>query len=102
MFGITEAGNSVVTHVHGFTPYFICDAPPDFQPSQLETFRSALNNATKEQSRGQAQNASYFVLHVEILMKRSLVGFTAGNKPSMFLKIFVTMPKVSFFFLNKK
>ena len=94
IFGITEDGNSCCTYVHGFTPYFICDAPPGFDPSQLEQFRAQLNNNVKEQARGAAQRASFFVLHVEVLNKRSLVGFIPGNATSMFLKVFVGMPKL--------
>ena len=94
IFGITEAGNSCVTHVHGFTPYFICDAPPGFDPTKLEAFRSSLNNSVKENARGASQYGSFFVLHVEVLHKRSLVGFVPGNATAMFLKIFVSMPKL--------
>ena len=94
MTGVTEAGNSIVTHVHGFTPYFICDAPPGFDSSQLESFRSSFNSSVKENSRGAAASSNFFVLHVEILNKRSLVGFIPGNGTSMFLKIFVAMPKL--------
>jgi hypothetical protein len=30
MFGITDSGNSVLCHVHGFTPYFYVPAPSGF------------------------------------------------------------------------
>jgi DNA polymerase delta subunit 1 len=94
MTGVTEEGNSVVAHVHGFTPYFICDAPPGFEANQVDNFRTSLNQAVREGTRGVAAQAPFFVLHVEILHKRSLVGFVPGGGTSMFLKIFVTMPKI--------
>ena len=28
MYGVSEAGNSAVVNVHGFTPYLYCKAPP--------------------------------------------------------------------------
>ncbi len=44
IYGVTEAGNSVVLHVHGFTPYFYC-LPPNREFTQdrdAEGFRAAL------------------------------------------------------------
>lgn len=43
IYGVTEKGNSVNCNVHGFTPYFFIPAPPNFGPSDIETFRTALN-----------------------------------------------------------
>ena len=28
MYGVTEAGNSMMMHIHGFTPYLYVQAPP--------------------------------------------------------------------------
>jgi len=35
MFGVTDAGNSVCAHVHGFTPYFWCNPPPGMRESDV-------------------------------------------------------------------
>lgn len=31
MYGVTEEGHSVFTHVHGFVPYFYIPCPPNFE-----------------------------------------------------------------------
>jgi hypothetical protein len=48
VYGVNEIGNSVLCNVHGFTPYFFVPAPPNFQRSDCETFRAALNVPTFE------------------------------------------------------
>ncbi len=95
IFGVTEAGNSVMTHVHGFTPYFICDAPAGFNEHQhTENFRRALDQAVREQSRGRQDKNAHFVLDVEPMRKRSLVGFSPGNQSALFLKVYMGMPNM--------
>lgn len=39
LFGVTEQGNSVCCHVHGFTPYFYVSAPSNFTNSHCEPFK---------------------------------------------------------------
>lgn len=43
MFGVTEAGQSIMVHVHCFTPYFYVQAPSGFTEADCGTFRSSLN-----------------------------------------------------------
>lgn len=31
LYGVTEEGHSVFTHVHGFVPYFYIPCPPNFE-----------------------------------------------------------------------
>ena len=45
MFGVTEAGHSILVHVHCFTPYFYVQAPNGFTEADCGAFRSALNTA---------------------------------------------------------
>ena len=45
MFGITMEGNSVVAHIHGFTPYFFVPAQPDFKKEHCGTFKVGLGFA---------------------------------------------------------
>ena len=35
MYGITEQGNSVMCHIHGFAPYFFCTTPPGFSAENV-------------------------------------------------------------------
>lgn len=34
LYGVTEEGHSVFTHVHGFVPYFYIPCPPNFEVRQ--------------------------------------------------------------------
>ena len=42
MYGVTEAGNSVMAHVHGFFPYFYTPAPAGFTDSHVRCVRPGL------------------------------------------------------------
>lgn len=45
MYGVTMDGNSVATHVHGFSPYFYVPAPQGFRVDDCSKFRvSSLSN----------------------------------------------------------
>ena len=37
MYGVTANQNSVLCHVHGFSPYFYCPAPPYFKESMVRS-----------------------------------------------------------------
>ena len=39
MFGITAEGNSVVAHIHGFSPYFFVPAQSGFKREHCEAFK---------------------------------------------------------------
>ena len=43
LFGVTKAGNSVLTHVHGFKPYFYVAAPSGFLNRDLEPLKDTIN-----------------------------------------------------------
>ena len=38
LYGVTEVGNSVLAHIHGFTPYFICTIPRSFDPAHVSIY----------------------------------------------------------------
>lgn len=39
IFGVTDSGNSVCCHVHGFSPYLYVSLPDNFTESDLEPFK---------------------------------------------------------------
>lgn len=43
MFGVTELGNSVCCHVHGFCPYFFVSAPSKFTNHHCKPFKVCIN-----------------------------------------------------------
>ena len=53
LYGVTDAGNSVLAHVHGFMPYFYVRAPPGFLPEHCEKFKAMLNAKLAGASREQ-------------------------------------------------
>ena len=59
MFGVTDNGNSILCHVHGFEPYFYCATPPGFSPDDVDPFRKALNDRVAEATGGRQKQPLY-------------------------------------------
>nr|XP_022902030.1 DNA polymerase delta catalytic subunit [Onthophagus taurus] len=93
MFGVTENGNSVCCHIHGFTPYFYASLPDKFVESDLMDFKSKLNAAVLADMRSNKNNLSEAVLMIEIVMGKSLCDYT-GDDDTKFAKITVALPKL--------
>jgi len=93
MFGITKAGNSVCAHVHGFHPYLFIEAPPNFKPADLRTFRLSLNDVVKKDMKSNKENVVDPVLNVELMSKASIYKFQ-GNVLSPFIKITLAIPRL--------
>eukprot|EP00941_MAST-03F_sp_MAST-3F-sp1_P004067 g4067.t1 len=91
IYGVTDLGNSVMAHVHGFTPYFYVQAPPGFREENCGEFRASLDAKVRERARG-APLPNY-VLAVQIETKQTILGFH-GNTMSKFLKIYVSLPNL--------
>ncbi|KAK2581604.1 hypothetical protein KPH14_002110 [Odynerus spinipes] len=93
MFGVTEQGNSVCCHVHGFCPYLFVTAPAKFTNAHCKPFKDALDQAIKKDMRSNPDNIQEAVLAVEIVYKQTMYGYT-GNEKDAFLKITVAIPKL--------
>ncbi|XP_035253647.1 DNA polymerase delta catalytic subunit isoform X1 [Anguilla anguilla] len=93
MFGVTDGGNSVCCHVHGFAPYFYVPAPPGFSCSHLSDFQKALNSALLTDMRSNKDNLTETVLAVDITRKENMYGF-CGIRPQDFLRITVATPRL--------
>ncbi|XP_012241018.1 DNA polymerase delta catalytic subunit isoform X1 [Bombus impatiens] len=93
MFGVTELGNSVCCHVHGFNPYLYVTAPQNFNEHHCRLFKEALNKAMLKDMRSNPENIQEAVLAVERLYKQNMYGYT-GNEKSLFLKITVALPRL--------
>ncbi|KAF8328374.1 delta DNA polymerase [Cantharellus anzutake] len=83
MFGVTEAGHSVLAHITHFLPYFYVATPRGFTSEDLTPFREHINNITEPGA----------LLLVEVVQKRSLWGYRGDNKP-LFLKLTVSNSKL--------
>ena len=77
IFGVTESGNSVMAHVHGFAPYFYIRAPNNFTPKQCKDLLENLN--------------SKVVLAVELVNKQTVYGYQRQQSAS-FIKIILCLP----------
>nr|XP_031849100.1 DNA polymerase delta catalytic subunit isoform X1 [Nomia melanderi] len=93
MYGITELGNSVCCHVHGFCPYLYVSAPNNFTEAHCKPFKDALDKAVLKDMRSNPDNVQAAILAVERVYRQNMYGFT-GNTKSLFLKITVALPKL--------
>ncbi|TTL57246.1 DNA polymerase delta catalytic subunit [Bagarius yarrelli] len=93
MFGVTDSGNSVCCHIHGFAPYFYVPAPAGFTNSHLTEFQKELNSAVLKDMRSNKDNISVTVLAVDVTRKENMYGFH-GNRPLDFLRITMAMPRL--------
>ncbi|MBN3311988.1 DPOD1 polymerase, partial [Atractosteus spatula] len=93
VFGITDLGNSVCCHIHGFAPYFYIPAPAGFTSSHLGEFQKELNSVVLKDMRSNKDNLSVTVLAVDITRKESMYGYH-GNRASDFLRITMATPRL--------
>uniref|UniRef100_A0A6Q2Z9D7 DNA polymerase n=1 Tax=Esox lucius TaxID=8010 RepID=A0A6Q2Z9D7_ESOLU len=93
MFGVTDSGNSVCCHVHGFAPYFYVPAPNGFTSDHLSEFKRELNSVVLKDMRSNKDNISVTVLAVDITRKESMYGYH-GKQISDFLRITMAMPRL--------
>uniref|UniRef100_A0A668S683 DNA polymerase delta catalytic subunit n=1 Tax=Oreochromis aureus TaxID=47969 RepID=A0A668S683_OREAU len=93
MFGVTDNGNSVCCHVHGFAPYFYVPAPNGFTSAHLVEFQKELNSAVLKDMRSNKDNISVTVLAVDITRKESMYGYH-GKRIIDFLRITMAMPRL--------
>ncbi|KAL4658284.1 DNA polymerase delta catalytic subunit [Arapaima gigas] len=93
MFGVTDNGNSVCCHVHGFAPYFYTPAPSGFTSAHLSDFQKELNAVVLKDIRSNKDNLTVTVLAVDITRKESMYGFH-GNCPMDFLRITMATPRL--------
>lgn len=88
LFGVSEAGNSVLLHVTDFKHYLYVPAPVSFQPQDCAAFKAYL-----ETQIAQHQPAIH---SITLTMRENIYGFQ-GNVQSPYLKVTVTDPK----FINR-
>uniref|UniRef100_A0A673GM87 DNA polymerase n=1 Tax=Sinocyclocheilus rhinocerous TaxID=307959 RepID=A0A673GM87_9TELE len=93
MFGVTDSGNSVCCHVHGFAPYFYVPAPNGFTNAHLAEFQRELNSAVLKDMRSNKDSIAVTVLAVDITKKESMYHYH-GSKPLDFLRITMAMPRL--------
>ena len=93
MFGVTDNGNSVCAHVHGFLPYFYVPAPGGFCDDHCALFRRELDRKIMGDLRSNRDNLQEAVLAVDMCRKCSIYGFYFNEKTD-FLKITLSLPRL--------
>ncbi|KAG8908616.1 DNA-directed DNA polymerase delta [Tulasnella sp. 403] len=82
MFGVTEAGHSVLAHIVNFQPYFYIATPRGFTDEDIPDFINHLNDKTGEN----------LVIRIRSIKKRSLLGYR-GDDEVLFLKLTISEPR---------
>ncbi|XP_068434290.1 DNA polymerase delta catalytic subunit [Clinocottus analis] len=93
MFGVTDNGNSVCCHIHGFAPYFYVPAPSGFTSTNLGEFKRELNSVVLKDMRSNKDGISVTVLAVDITRKENMYGYH-GKRSLDFLRITMAMPRL--------
>jgi len=90
MFGVTNDGNSVCAHVHGFHPYIFVPVPMYFGEEHLPAFRRILNQVIVADIKNNVVDA---VLSCGLVQKSTIFGFQL-NKKRDFVKITLAVPNM--------
>ncbi|KAF4463303.1 DNA polymerase delta subunit 1 [Fusarium albosuccineum] len=84
LFGVNDAGNSVMLHVTDFKHYLYVPAPVNFQPQDCAAFKAYLET--------QVAQHQPTIHSVAFAMRENIYGFQ-GNQSKPYLKVTVTDPK---------
>lgn len=95
MYGVTDAGNSVMVHAHNFEPYFYVNAWDGMTQADLHAFGDVLNSNL--QSANRETKSFKRAIHDIVMLsegagRRSVWGFR--DRAQSFLKITVALPSM--------
>jgi len=94
MYGVTEEGNSVMAHIHGFLPYFWVQCPECNNKENgvfddTEVLKASLEKELQES--GARDKLDKIVLNVEVMQRSTLMYWQdQGHRP--FFKVTVALP----------
>mmetsp|Transcript_75821 Transcript_75821/g.158059 ORF Transcript_75821/g.158059 Transcript_75821/m.158059 type:complete len:1056 (+) Transcript_75821:103-3270(+) len=91
MYAVTESGNSVLVHIHGFDPYFYVPCANEAIASQPNLFKESLEEKLKTMNF--RDRCASHVLSVEVVRRTSLMGWSGdGHRP--FFKVTLAVPSL--------
>ena len=79
VYGVNNAGNSILAHLYGYVPYLYSSAPAGVKPTDLHRFTEALNVAAKNEYR-QKELPDKAVLDIRLETKENIYGFQGEFK----------------------
>mmetsp|Transcript_25905 Transcript_25905/g.73198 ORF Transcript_25905/g.73198 Transcript_25905/m.73198 type:complete len:1072 (-) Transcript_25905:10-3225(-) len=88
MYGVTEQGNSVVAHIHGFMPYFYVESVNDQLTPDM--FKAALEEQL--QTSGAREKVNPYVISVDVVRRSSLMGYHGTTEHVPFFRVVVAVP----------
>lgn len=91
LYGVNEAGNSILAHLYGYVPYIYSSTPAGVKNSDLHKCIVALNHAVKNEIK-QRDVPDHVILDIKLETKENIYGFH-GNKKSQFFCIHIILPK---------
>lgn len=91
LFGVNDAGNSVLAYVHNFMSYFYVPAWAGCTTDNINAFGQALNALLKDGSRAEAKMVNVCVIRVERVKRQSIWGYHF-NEMGDFLQVTVALP----------
>ena len=94
LYGVNEAGNSILAHLYGYEPYLYANAPTGataIKPNELYRLTERLNASVRNEVKTK-DVPERAVTGIELVTKENIYGFH-GNKKAQFLCIRVALPK---------
>jgi len=83
IYGVNDAGNSILAHLYGYVPYLYSSVPSGFKNSDLYKCVEVLNNAAKQELKSK-DVPEHIVLNIKIETKENIYGFHGNKKASFF------------------
>ncbi len=74
LYGVNEAGNSILAHLYDYVPYLYCSAPNGVKNSDLHKFTEALNTAAKFEVKTK-EVPNNIVLGIKVVTKEVSLNF---------------------------
>ncbi|DBA02210.1 TPA: hypothetical protein N0F65_007620 [Lagenidium giganteum] len=89
LYGVTENGNSVLMHVHGFLPYFYVSCPDHFDESKCGDVRMALEGILAQKDRDAEATR---IVGVQVVKDRMSIYGYQFDRPMKLWKVYLSMP----------
>eukprot|EP00420_Gonyaulax_spinifera_P037278 CAMPEP_0197876486 /NCGR_PEP_ID=MMETSP1439-20131203/5446_1 /TAXON_ID=66791 /ORGANISM="Gonyaulax spinifera, Strain CCMP409" /LENGTH=1101 /DNA_ID=CAMNT_0043495773 /DNA_START=14 /DNA_END=3317 /DNA_ORIENTATION=- len=90
VYGVTEQGNSILAHIHGFEPYFYVECPNQDLAGKPDVLRQSLEEQLAQA--GSRDRVNPYVMSVEVVPRSSLMGWAGSNGHTPFFKVTVAVP----------